>query len=263
MKSYQNKMKYLKIYICILITLVNPLSGFTQEFNQDFSKSDIVNILPPLQTLIDSAIITNPAIRFRDLQVEVNEYKLKSEKGYWTRNVGLQSDVRYGTFNNFSTNTSEGQTPSIIATNQSQTNYGVGLYMKFPLYDVINRKNQVGLAKAEIEQAQSMAESQRMEVRQMVIRQYNDVVLKHRLFENKSKSIETERINMKMAEEEFKHGVTPVVEYARIHQIVNTAEDDLERARMEFISSVMILEDMAGFQFNIVSKINLKSDENN
>jgi outer membrane protein TolC len=257
-------MKFIILYISTLIFLIiNTATGFTQDFTQGFGKTEIESTLPPLQTLIDSAIINNPQIRFRDLQVEVNGYKLNSEKGYWTRNLGMQADVRYGTFNNFSTNTSEGQSPSIIATSESQANYGIGVYMKFPLFDVINRKNQVGLAKAEVEQAQSMAESQRKEIRLMVIRQYNDVILKHRLFRSKSSSIETERINMKMVEEEFKNGVTPVVEYSRIHQIVSQAEDDLERARMDFIDSLMVLEEIAGFHFNIVNNISITTNENN
>jgi len=165
----------------------------------------------------------------------------------------MQSDVRYGTFNNFSTNTSEGQSPSIIATNVNQTNYGIGVYIKFPLYDAINRKNQIGLAQAEVEQAVSMAEFQQKEVRQFVIQQYNDVVLKQRLLKNKTRSIETARMNLSMVEEEFKNGVTPVVEYSRIHQITSIAEDDLERARMEFINSLMILEELVGFKFNIIN----------
>lgn len=257
MKFFKSKIYY------IVILLLFPFASFAQdEDRSEILTGDIEGFLPPLQTLIDSAIINNPEIKFRTLQVRVNEFKLSSERSYWTRNVGMQTDIRYGTFNNFSTNVSEGQTPSLVATNVNQTNYGVGLYIKFPLYDVVNRKNQIGLAQAEVEQAVSMAEFQKKEVRQFVIQQYNDVVLKQRLFKNKTRSIETSRLNLSMVEEEFINGVTPVVEYSRIHQMTSIAEDDLERARMEFINSLMILEELVGFEFNIINTTNL-TDENN
>lgn len=255
-------MKKNSLYLIAVLMLLCTNFGFSQELNQPGFDTNINSLLPPLQTLIDSAIQKNPEIRFSNSVVKANEYKLQSEKSYWTRNIGVQTDVRYGTFNNFSTNTAEGQVPSLIATSETQTNYGIGLYMKFPLYDLINRKNQTGLAKAEIEQAQAKAESQITNTRQMVILHYNDVIMKHNLFQNKLKSIETERINLKMVEEEFKNGITPVVEFARIHQIASLAEDDLERAKMEFITSYMILQEITGLQFNMY-KSNNGGNENN
>ncbi len=243
-------MKNFKNYISTFFILIFSITAFSQETIYEMQETEIASFLPPLQILIDSAVINNPEIKYSDLAIKANEYKLQSEKTFWMRNLGVQSDVRYGTFNNFSTNTSEGQSPSIIATSKTEANYGVGLYVKFPLYDIINRKNQVGLAQMEIQQAQAKAESQRVQIRQIVISHYNDVVMKHNLFLNKSKNIETERINLNMVEEEFKNGVTPVVEYARIYQIVSMAEDDLQRSKMEYINAVMILEEITGYHFS-------------
>jgi len=228
-------------------------SGFSQESgNFNVLEDNIESMLPPLETIIDSAIANNPEIKFRDLQIIVNKYKLSTERNLWTRDIGMQTDVRYGTFNNFSTNTSEGQSPSNIATLSSQLNYGVGAYIKLPFFDFVNRKNQVQMATTEVKQAESFAQTQRNELRQMVIKQYNDLIVKHRILKIKSKYAETSKINMQMVEQEFTNGIIPVSEYSRISEIVTRTEIDLENSRMEFLTAYMILEEITGIRFNLI-----------
>lgn len=241
-----------KIVIVFYLFLMVQFNGIAQNVvKPDLLKDNIETLLPPLQTLIDSAIANNPFVRFRNEDIKVNEFKLKADRMQWTRNLGIQTDIRYGTFNNFSTNTSEGQTPSNLATLSNQMNYGIGAYLKFPLYDLINRNNQQNLTKAEIDKAISMAEVQRDEVRQSVIRQYNDLILKQRLLRNKSKYIETARINVQMMEKEFQNGVISLGEYTRLSEIASRAEADLETSRAEFITAYMILEELIGYKLGI------------
>lgn len=240
------------IVIVFYLFLMVQFNGIAQNVvKPDLLKDNIETLLPPLQTLIDSAIANNPFVRFRNEDIKVNEFKLKADRMQWTRNLGIQTDIRYGTFNNFSTNTSEGQTPSNLATLSNQMNYGIGAYLKFPLYDLINRNNQQNLTKAEIDKAISMAEVQRDEVRQSVIRQYNDLILKQRLLRNKSKYIETARINVQMMEKEFQNGVISLGEYTRLSEIASRAEADLETSRAEFITAYMILEELIGYKLGI------------
>ncbi|MEI6899304.1 MAG: TolC family protein [Bacteroidota bacterium] len=211
---------------------------------------DMSFAFPPLEDLIDSAMKRNPLIRFRELGIGVKKANLFTYRSNWTRNLGIQADIRYGTFDNFSTNTSEGQNPSIIATRTNQTNYGVGAYIKFPFQDIINRHSLIKGAKAELDQAESMYESQKDELRLLVIKQYNDLLLKQRLLRIRAKYLGTSRVNMEMVEKEFQNGVVPVVEYSRISEIVSRAESDFENARSDFITAYMILEETIGFKFN-------------
>lgn len=242
--------------INILFILGNMLFfqfyGVAQSSKEsDLMKIEIESVLAPLGNLIDSAISHNPYVRFRDLQIIVNKCKYNADRSQWLRNVGVQADIRHGTFDNFSTNTSEGQNPSLFATRSSQTNYGVGAYIKFPLYDFVNRKNQMNLSHTELKQAESMAEVQRDEVRQLVIRQYQELILKQKLIRSKSKYFETAKVSMAMAEKEFQNGVIPVGEYSRVSEIVNRADDDFETARINFITSYLILEEIVGIKFNL------------
>ena len=244
-------MKYI-LNIIIFLLCLYLLNSKVEAQNFDILKDDLETILPPLETIIDSAIANSPYVKFRDLQIDINKRKLQSDKNTWARDFGIQTDVRYGTFDNFSTNTAEGQIPSLISTRRIQTNYGFGAYIKVPFFNFINRKNQINLAKAEVEQAENFSQFQRDELRLSVIKQYNELIVKHRLLKIKSKYAETSKINMQMVEQEFTNGIISVSEYSRISEIVTRTEIDFENSRMEFLTAYMILEEITGIRFNLI-----------
>jgi outer membrane protein TolC len=233
------------LHSCFISSAPAQNTGLPENIFLDTSGS-----FPPMSVVIDSAIKNNALLKYRNQEINAKESNLKSQQVSWTKNVGIQADTRYGTFDNFSTNTSEGQTPSILATKSSQFNYGVGAFVKIPFYDLFNHKNQINIAKSELNQAESMAEAQREEITQMVIRQYNDLILKQRLLKIKSQNMESSKINMQMGETQFKSGVINLSDYVRISDIVSRAEADYESARADFITAYMVLEEIAGFNFN-------------
>ena len=246
---------YFHILLTILTILIIGLTGFAQQNKEpDLMNDNIESMLPPLETIIDSAIAKNPFVKFRDLQITVNTHKLKSDRADWTRDIGFQTDVRYGTFDNFASNVVQGQNPALISTRNTQTNYGVGAYIRIPFYDFLNRKNQIKLSKAEIEQAKSYSMVQRNELRQLVIRQYNEVIIKQRLLRIKTKYTETSIIHMQMVEKQFISGAITLTEYSSLSEIASRAESDLESSKMEFRTAYMILEEIVGMKFNLTNK---------
>ena len=218
----------------------------------EIQNDNIESLLPPLQVLIDSAIAHNPGIRSADLQTKVLQYKLNVDKSSWTKNLGLQTDVRYGTFDTFSTNTSAGQTPSTQATQNSQLNYGVGAFVKIPNFDAISRKYLLKSDQLEIEQTINLSEAQRNDLRQMVIKLYNDFILKHKLFVIKMKYAETIKINMQLAEKEFQNGVMNLDNYTRVCDTYARSEADFESVKMDLKTSYMTLEVVVGIKFKII-----------
>lgn len=238
-----------------LLLLAFNLPGNAQESKEfDLMKDNIESLLPPLETIIDTAIARNPYVKFRDLQITVNEHKLKATRLEWTRDLGFQTDVRYGTFDNFATNVVAGQNPSLSSTRNTQTNYGVGGYIRIPFYDFLQRKNQIRQTKAEIGQAANYAQVQRSELRQQVIKQYNELIVKHRLLKIKSRYAETAKINLEMVEKQFLNGVVSIAEYSSITEIVSRSEADMENSKMEFRTAFMILEEIVGIKFNLTNK---------
>lgn len=205
-------------------------------------------IIPSLTDLIDSALNHNALVKFRLLEINAKNSNLKTKQHDWTRNLGVQADSRYGTFDNFSSN-NNGLSTSIFNTTSRQLNYGIGVYMKIPIMDILDRKNQVKRANVELEQAKNMAEAQQDELRQLVIRQYQEVLLKQKLLNLQSIALGNARVNTDMVEKEFRNGLIQVSEYVRISDIALRVEVDYEKAKTDFITAKMILENIVGFTF--------------
>lgn len=242
-------MKLTAIYIITLLLILSARPGQAQSADSTaMTSSDSVITFPPLNDLIDSAVKYHPGIRYRQYEVKVKESNLQTQQHNWTRNMGVQADSRYGTFDNFSAN-DNGQSTTLLNTTNKQFNYGFGVYMKLPLYDLLNRKNQLKQAKNEVEMARSLGEVQETEIRQMVIKQYQDALLRQRLIRIKAQNLGNARVNMEMVEKEFRNGIIPVSEYARISDIVYRAETDYELAKTEFITAKLLLEEIVGFKF--------------
>jgi outer membrane protein TolC len=250
-----NQMNPFRIcFILIWFVLFVPFYSFGQQKKAfDLLEDNIQDFLPSLAVLIDSAIINDHYVNFRKRQIDVNFNKLVRDRRQWMRDIGFQADARYGNFDNFSTNTAEGQSPSVYATTRSETKYGFGAYIKFPLFDLVSQRNQVNLAKTEILQAEDMYQMQKTEVRQKIIEQYNNVILNQKLLIIKAKFLETSRVNMLMTEKEFLNGVISISEYARLSSIVSQAEEEFEKQKTEFKITYMILEEMIGFKLNLYS----------
>ena len=244
----KNKFKITVVLTAIVFSL-NFVKAQTFEYNEQTFTAGEFN-LPPLKVVIDSVLKRNAMLKFRKSHINVKESTLASERIYWTRNIGIQADSRYGTLNNFS-NSDDGVANTAFSTLSTQYNYSIGFYIKFPVFDMLNRKNQVRLAKFEVDEAKNMAEFQEDEIRQTIIKLYQDLILKQKLLLIRSKGLSDGKINMQMIEKEFRNGIVPVAEFIRITSITSNLEVDYETAKAEFTTAKQVLEDMAGFVFNV------------
>jgi outer membrane protein TolC len=205
---------------------------------------------PTLKVVIDSVLKRSAMVKFRNQHIGVKESTLASERIYWSRNLGIQADTRYGNLSNFATS-EDGISNTAALTTAKQFNYSVGFYLKIPIFDFLNRKSQIKLAKLEVDEAKSMAEFQKEEIRQTVIRMYQDLLLKQKLLQIRSRSLGDGRVNLQMVEKEFRNGVVPISEYVRIVSMTENLEADYTKAMSEFITSKLMLEDMAGFELGL------------
>ena len=106
--------------------------------------------------------------------------------------------------------------------------------------------------KVVLEQAQSFSKYQRSDLRQTIIKQYNDLIVKYRILKIKSKYAETSKVSIQMAEKDFLNGIISVAEYTRLSGILSSTETDLESAKMDFRTAYMILEEIIGIKFHII-----------
>lgn len=236
------------ILVLLIVSFQNVQAQTIDSLDNGVGRSDFS--FPPLDVIVDSVIKRSAMVNFRNSNIEVKESVLATERIHWSRNLGFQADSRYGNLNNFSSN-EDGEALSQVLTTTKQFNYSVGVFLKFPLFDGLNRKNQLKLARSEVAAAKSMVEFENEQIRQTVIVLYQELLLKHKLLQIRSKSLGDGRVNMQMVEKEFRNGIVPVSEYVRISNITTNLEANYETAMSEFITAKKLLEEMAGFVFNI------------
>ncbi len=245
-------MKNLFYGVLILgLTVISSNTVHAQTLDQDTSPiEDMKFEFPPLEVVIDSVLKRSAMVNFRSKHIGVMESYLKSSKRDWTKNFGFIADTRYGTFDNYFTNSTEINS-SASSSYTEQFNYTLGLYLKIPVFDILNRKNRNKLARLEVEEAKSMADFQKEEIRQTVIIMYQDLILKQKLLQIRSRRYGDGKVNMEMIEKEFRNGIVPLAEYVRIVGITQNMEAEYETAMSEFITAKQLLEDMAGFTFGL------------
>lgn len=219
------------------------------SFENESKSSNFKLIIPSLNVLIDSALVNNGMVNYRRLEIDAKDCNLKGKRQYWTRNFGIQVNSGYGTFNNLSSISEDNSTVN-LASNTKQLNYNVGLYLKMPVFDVINRKSQIKHAKSELEQAKSLAKSHEDELRQAVIRNYEELVLKENLLELRASNLGNARVNMEMVEKEFRNGLILISEYVRISDMTSRIGAEFEQAKSEFLVSKKLLENLTGLEIN-------------
>ena len=240
-------MKRTTIITCWIILLSGlATKGYAQPQAPEAPlRSEMDLILPSLDVFVEAALAKNGLLNYHKLDMQVREADVKTQKRLWTQNMGLRGDVRYGTFNNFVTNV-EGGANQAITTLSQQVNYGIGLYIQLPVFDVFNRNNQSKRAQVQVEQAQSLVEDQKQIIRELVIRQYEDLQLKYELLKIHSTNYGNAKVNMEMVEKEFRNGQVVVYEYVRLGDITARIQTDYEKAKSDFLTAKQVLENTTG-----------------
>ncbi len=215
---------------------------------------NISSLLPPLETLIDSAISHSAEIKFWDAGVKAKESKILSEKRLWLRNLGISTDLRYGTYDNLSLSESPAGTPVTVYSNQIQTRYGGAVYFKLPLSDMADRKNQIRFAEFERKQSIYSRESKKDDIRKEVIIQYNQLLLSQKLLKIQASNLQSSNVNLQMAEKKFQNSEINVSELSSITEINSRALSAFETAKSDFVTNYMMLQELTGIKFNLSLK---------
>jgi outer membrane protein TolC len=206
-------------------------------------------LIPKLDVLVEAAWEKHGMVKFREADIEARESELISKKRYWTRNFGVQGDYRYGTFANFSENVTDASSVN-LSSNTTQVNYGIGFYLKLPVFDLYNRKNSMKQAEAEIEAAESFLEFQKFEVKESVINHYEELIMRQNLLEVSAKNLANAKLSYNIAEKEYKDGLLPIHEFVRLTDITARIESEYLRSKSQFLRAKKLLENLTGLSFN-------------
>lgn len=231
------------IYLSLSAQSSKPVTSEGEEVSQ------LINSLPPLHVLIDSAIVKSPFMKFQDAEIMKNQFKLKSVKNNWAKNIGFSGDVIYGTWDYLSLDQNTGTTN---VNNQVETRYGTGIYIRLPIYDAVNRNNEVAIAKIELQEAQILKEQREHEIRKLVITQYNTVILNQRLVSVINKNKQSMAIQLQLVEKQFTNGQATIEELSNITDSYNSSLVNYEKAKSDLTISYLILQEIVGIKFQAI-----------
>ncbi len=241
-------MNFKKLFLATSIFFISGVFAQT-DLETKVSQDSYELLIPKLEVLIDSALANHGLLGYRKDQIDVKKANLNLKKRNWTRNFGIQGDTRYGTFDNFSTNIN-GPNTSQLSSTSIQANYGIGIYLKIPVFDIYNRKSDIKQAKAELSQARNMVKFQEYEIRETVIKYYEDLLLKQRLLKIRAINLSDAKVNLEMAQKEYTNGQIPLYEYIRISDITSNIQTDFETTKAALMTSKKLLENLTGIYIN-------------
>jgi outer membrane protein TolC len=257
-----------KTHIVILIFIILahfclPVGSFAQSDDEsdevtivfDPLVDNIQDKLPPLEVLIDSAVKNAPRIRLEDAAISIARYKVQEYKRAWTKDLSFLSSFSYGNLYQFSTSETAGGLPTEFLSIGTRTNFTVGVSLRMPLFDILNRTNSINQGKREIESHVILKEQMKREPKQAVIFSYQALLLHQDLLKVKNEAQITSSIQVKMAEKEFLNGKISISDLARVSQTHAVNLYSYKQDRMLFFKQYLLLEELVGMKFNLLNEI--------
>jgi len=126
---------------------------------------------------------------------------------------------------------------------------------RLPLDDLWDRRNRVKTAIKDVEKAMAVKENEVLELRKLIIVQYNQLLVTQKKLKIANDNVTTNALQKEMGDKEFLNGQTTLYELANINEMNRKAITDFEEARNAFYNAYMILQEIAGIKFNVINKI--------
>jgi len=215
-------------------------------------ETDITEKIPPLDSLINKAKENSPLLKYYGADITYWEGRVKRSANAWMNSIYIDAAYGYGVFDNLSTQQFAGDlqaSQALFITEQSR--YNLGVSMKMPIGAIFTRGKEIKTAKAEVNKAIYQKEFAIMELEQLVLQQYNDLVRSHRLLFINGSKVETYKLQSVRAEKDFANGIIDIVEYTRLQQMLNNALLALETERAAYLLAVKMLESTVGIDLKL------------
>ncbi|MCG6186913.1 TolC family protein [Maribellus maritimus] len=236
--------------VAIVLFAKNIYSQSSIQITKDpIDKVDIIERLPSLAELQEIAVENSPISKLLDADIKIGNSKINEEKRLWMKSLGIEGNARYGIFDNLYLTEDYSTIESTLATTK-ETRFYIGGYIKIPISDIIDRSN-VKTAIAEKEKLQYQKEAKIIELRQLIIVQYNEVIKSYRKIQINTNAVETYRLQMIRAEIDFNNGKINVAEYARLDNMLSKTLIELEDAKLDFATALQVLEETVGIKINL------------
>ena len=221
-----------------------PLSAVFGQANLSVDESGWK--LPPLQTLIDSAMLHSNAVKLADYNITMSEYELKKLQRDWLDRFQLNGNVRYGSEIYF--NNSGVLIDNIYERNDNNAFYNAGVYFTVPLSHIFDRKLPRQKAKISIEQSRLQKEEIKRGVREMVISVYYDFLTLQNAFNMQNELLSTANLTFDQAELDYASNKISFTEYTQIQTSLLSAQHSYEQIKNTYTKALLLMEELVGIK---------------
>ncbi len=252
------KRNLILITLCILLFIfLRPMILFSQGADSSVTYNplldDITLRIPPLQDLIDSALVHSPLLKIADADIAISKYEIVSTRRQWMSNFYLDGSIGKDYYNGLTTNEVYNTTPNQILTDQDNNRLSAGVSVRLPMNAFWDMNNQVKTATKKLERAKSVKANQELELRKEIITRYNKLIVNQRVLKSANENVSFLMLQKDLVEKEFLNGQTTVYQVASVSEMYRKAVTDFEDARFEFYNAYMILEEIVGTKFNVIN----------
>ena len=247
-----------KYAFCLLFALC-MYSGYSQNVVDSSLyynpvKDDIRKKIPPLEMLISEAIKNSPSIKVEELKADKVVYEIRTEKRKWAEHLGIEGTVNYGHWY-YNDRDELNRADKFYLTESRRSTYSIGFYIKLPLYEIIDRRNNINKRKKEREIALVEREIKIKQLRKEVINAYEELLGQQRKLKLRMEYQEVSIMMMQNATNRYLNGQIPPEELNRQLDYKTRGDEAFNETLRLFNIAYVLLEELVGMKFNLINVV--------
>ena len=205
--------------------------------------------LPPMQILIDSALVHSPLMKSADASIEISEILLTDVRRNWLNRFSVGVDTRLGTFIDYrALQDYTGGTFVPLSVTKFMLNYSAGFSASVPITEFTDRKRKIQKAQLEIEISRNRKTELENQVKTVVIAAYFDALSIQKTLETRTQISSTASTLFSQSRLDFAENRISLDEYMKINEAYLSALNELELQKFAFLKAVYTLEIIVGIQ---------------
>lgn len=227
--------------IIVLLFVTTHVLGQSVDYNK-IILPDHVQSPDFAEKLVQLAWRNNPVNEMLRREIKRNEYQVKRNAGQWLDILSLQGNLNEFTINPVD-ETQEARA-SFYPRYNIRAGISLGMFVTIPMSTKMDRES---LAIAE-----SNLDAQKLEIRNIVMKTYNDYLLKEKIYKIQTQVFSDIENAHKLLEQKFKNGETTFESYSAGQANYNRASIVLLTAETDYKNTKLDLEKLIGMNLEDV-----------
>ncbi len=234
--------------IPILVCLI-PLGIRSQNTDSALVANFILPEIRPLEELIDDALKFSPLLKAQALSVDNISHKINLLDKEWSNYLAGVGTFQVGNIR-YIDNVATGGVTDPQTISRENTFYSFGVHARLPLGDFLTKNDRKAILENQLEQEKLFFQDRELQIRELVIRQYQELELAIRILAVKQKDLDFLEVSVQWAEKQFTESNISLEAYTVAVTRRNTAEQSLEEAKTRAELAWQLLRELVGTDIN-------------